>query len=216
MSSVSICIIKILTHQGVFRWQGPRKWKTFAVKSFSLFFLVMEATILKTWSCDRNYSPARQGWRDIDGLFVENRHLEMLLLYSVAALFCRRTFWLASSNLPALLFSFCIFALIYPVYDISYSQFFCDVFIIYIFLLVSVGQRVVLNSISRFFFVERVPEVFLQHIRMRHGWWKICLAAVIRMRNLCKHIFASAERKFNTVIPSLGDTLTSNTYARVF
>ena len=25
-------------------------------------------------------SPARQGWRDIDGLFVENRHLEMLLL----------------------------------------------------------------------------------------------------------------------------------------
>ena len=43
------------------------------------------------------------------------------------------------------------FALIYPVYDISYSQFFCDVFIIYIFLLVSVGQRVVLNSVSRFF-----------------------------------------------------------------
>ena len=28
------------------------------------------------------------------------------------------------------------------------------------------------------------------------------------MRTLCKHIFASAERKFNTVIPSLGDTLT--------
>ena len=27
------------------------------------------------------------------------------------------------------------------------------------------------------------------------------------MRTLCKHIFASAERKFNTVIPSLGDTL---------
>ena len=98
------------------------------------------------------------------------------------------------------------FALIYPVYDISYSQFFCNVFIIYIFLLVSVGQRVVLNSISRFF-VERVPEVFLQHMRMRHGWWKICLTAVIRMRTLCKHIFASAERKFNTVIPSLGDTL---------
>ena len=39
------------------------------------------------------------------------------------------------------------FALIYPVYEISYSQFFCDVFIIYSFLLVSVGQRVVLNSI---------------------------------------------------------------------
>ena len=37
---------------------------------------------------------------------------------------------------------------------------------------------------------------------------KICLAAVIRMRTLCKHIFASAERKFNTVIPSLGNTLT--------
>ena len=68
-----------------------------------------------------------------------------------AALFCRRTWWLAPSNLPALLFSFCIFALIYPVYDISYSQIFCDMFIIYIFLLVSVGQRVVLNSISRFF-----------------------------------------------------------------
>ena len=28
------------------------------------------------------------------------------------------------------------------------------------------------------------------------------------MRTLCKHIFASAERKFNTVIPLLGDTLT--------
>ena len=71
--------------------------------------------------------------------------------------------------MPALLFSFCIFALIYPVYDISYGQFSCDVFIIYIFLLVSVGQRVVLNSISRFYFVERAPEVFLQHMRMRHG-----------------------------------------------
>ena len=33
----------------------------------------------------------------------------------------------------------------YPVYDISYSYFFCDVFIIYIFLLVSVCQRVVLK-----------------------------------------------------------------------
>ena len=33
----------------------------------------------------------------------------------------------------------------YPVYDISYSNFFCNVFIIYIFLLVSVCQRVVLN-----------------------------------------------------------------------
>ena len=39
----------------------------------------------------------------------------------------------------------------YPVYDISYSYFFCDVFIIYIFLLVSVCQRVVLNAISHFF-----------------------------------------------------------------
>ena len=27
-----------------------------------------------------SYSPARQGWRGIDVLFVENRHLEMLLL----------------------------------------------------------------------------------------------------------------------------------------
>ena len=26
------------------------------------------------------YSPARQGWRGTDVLFVENRHLEMLLL----------------------------------------------------------------------------------------------------------------------------------------
>ena len=39
----------------------------------------------------------------------------------------------------------------YPVYDISYSYFFCDVLIIYIFLLVSVCQRVVLNAISHFF-----------------------------------------------------------------
>ena len=29
---------------------------------------------------NNNNSPARQGWRGIDGLFVENRHLEMLLL----------------------------------------------------------------------------------------------------------------------------------------
>ena len=36
--------------------------------------------------------------------------------------------------------------------------------------------------------------MFLQHMRMCHGWWKICLTAVIRMRTLCKHIFASAER----------------------
>ena len=28
------------------------------------------------------------------------------------------------------------------------------------------------------------------------------------MRTLCKHIFASAERNFNAIIPSLGDTLT--------
>ena len=28
------------------------------------------------------------------------------------------------------------------------------------------------------------------------------------MRTLCKHIYAPAKRKFNTVIPSLGDTLT--------
>ena len=39
----------------------------------------------------------------------------------------------------------------YPVYDISYSNFFCNVFIIYIFLVVSVCQRVVLNAISHFF-----------------------------------------------------------------
>ena len=36
---------------------------------------------------------------------------------------------------------------------------------------------------------------------------KHVLKRLIRMRTLCKHIFASAERKFNTVIPSLGDTL---------
>ena len=35
------------------------------------------------------YSPTLQRWRVIDGLFRENRHLEMLLLYFVAALFCR-------------------------------------------------------------------------------------------------------------------------------
>ena len=42
----------------------------------------------------------------------------------------------------------------YPVYDISYSYFFCDVFIIYIFLLVSVCHRVVLNAINHFFFKQ--------------------------------------------------------------
>ena len=52
------------------------------------------------------------------------------------------------------------FALIYPVYYISYSQFFCDVFIIYIFLLVSVGQRGVLNSISRFFLLKEYRKCF--------------------------------------------------------
>ena len=55
-------------------------------------------------------------------------------------------------------------------------------------------------------------------MRMRHEWWKICLTAVIRMCTLCKHIFASAERKFNTVIPSLCDTILIRIYtdARVF
>ena len=32
------------------------------------------------------------------------------------------------------------------------------------------------------------------------------------MRTLCKHILASAERKFNTVIPSLGDTILIRIY----
>ena len=38
------------------------------------------------------------------------------------------------------------------------------------------------------------------------------------MRTLCKHIFASAERKFNTVISSLGDTILIRIYTdtRVF
>ena len=82
--------------------------------------------------------------------------------------FCRHTWWLAPSNLPALLFSFCIFTLIYPVYDISYSQFFCGVFIIYIFLLVSVGQRVVLNSITWFFCWKSTGSVFTAYT---HAPW---------------------------------------------
>ena len=83
MSSVSICIIKILTHQDVFRWQGPRKWKTFAVKSFSLFSLLMEATILKTWSRDRNYTIIKAHGRH------ERRHFRRVSV--VCACFSRRS-----------------------------------------------------------------------------------------------------------------------------
>ena len=57
------------------------------------------------------YSPARQGWRDIDGLFVENRHLEMLLLYSVAALFCRRTFLIGVKQFAGITFQFLHFCI---------------------------------------------------------------------------------------------------------
>ena len=88
--------------------------------------------------------------------------------------------------------------------------------IIYIFLLISVGQRVVLNSVD--IYVKRAPEVFLQHMRMRHEWWNICLTVVTHMHILCKHIFASPERKFITFISPLGDTILIRIYtdARVF
>ena len=38
------------------------------------------------------------------------------------------------------------------------------------------------------------------------------------MRTSCKHIFASVERRFNTIISSLGDTILIRIYtdARVF
>ena len=101
-------------------------------------------------------SPALQQWRDIDAFFRQNRHLEMLFLYSVAALFFvdslaqlpNCSLAQLPSSLPALLFSFCIFALIDPVYDIFVQPVFLRCVIIYIFLLISVGRRVVLNSIS--------------------------------------------------------------------
>ena len=65
--------------------------------------------------------------------------------------------------------------------------------------MISVGRRVVLNSIS-WLFVERAPEVFLQHMRMCQEWWKLCLTAFICMPTLCLHVCASAKRKFNTLI----------------
>ena len=111
---------------------------------------------------------------------------------------------IGAKQFAGITFQLLYFCTDYPVYDISYSYFFCDVFIIYIFLLVSVCQRVVLNAISQFFFKQH-RKCFLQRMRMRLVWWKICLTAIIRMRALCKHI--SAERKFNTVIPSLVDTI---------
>ena len=83
MSSVLICIIEILTHQGVFRWQSPRKWKIFAVKSLSLFSLVMEASILKTWSLDRNYTITNAHGRH------ERRHFRRVSV--VCACFSRRS-----------------------------------------------------------------------------------------------------------------------------
>ena len=127
----------------------------------------------------------------------------MLLLSSVAALFCRRTWWLAPSNLPALLFSFCIFALIYPVYDISYSQFFCGVFIIYIFLLVSVGQRVVLNSISWIFCWKSTGSVFTAYAHAPWVMKNMSYSGNTHAHFVQAHI-CICRKKFNTVIPSLG------------
>ena len=37
---------------------------------------------------------------------------------------------------------------------------------------------------------------------MWREWWKVCLTVDIRIRTLCKYIFTSAERKFNTVFSS--------------
>ena len=58
---------------------------------------------------------------------------------------------IGAKQFAGITFQLLYFCTDYPVYDISYSHFFCDVFIIYIFLLVSVCQRVVLNAISHFF-----------------------------------------------------------------
>ena len=58
---------------------------------------------------------------------------------------------IGAKQFAGITFQLLYFCTDYPVYDISYSHFFCDVFIIYIFLLVSVCQRVVLNAISQFF-----------------------------------------------------------------
>ena len=58
---------------------------------------------------------------------------------------------IGAKQFAGITFQLLYFCTDYPVYDISYSYFFCDVLIIYIFLLVSVCQRVVLNAISQFF-----------------------------------------------------------------
>ena len=55
---------------------------------------------------------------------------------------------IGAKQFAGITFQLLYFCTDYPVYDISYSHFFCDVCIIYIFLLVSVCQRVVLNAIS--------------------------------------------------------------------
>ena len=60
-----------------------RKWKTFAVKSLSLFSFVMEAAILKTWSRDWNYTITNAHGQH------ERRHFRRVSI--VCACFSRRS-----------------------------------------------------------------------------------------------------------------------------
>ena len=118
--------------------------------------------------------------------------------------FCRHTCWLAPRNLPAFTFSFCIFALIDPAHDIfhiaSFSAMCC-----YLNFLADFCWSVSSSKLNWLIFLKVHRKWFSQHMRMRQEWWKICLTVVIHMRTLCKQKFASAERKFNTVISSLDE-----------
>ena len=108
------------------------------------------------------------------------------------------------------------FCIDYPVYDISYSQFFCDVFIIYIFLLVSVGQWVVLNAISHFFFKEH-RKFFTAYAHAPWVMKNMSYSGNMHAHFVQAHI-CTCRKEFNTVIPSLVDTILIRiyTYWRVF
>ena len=118
--------------------------------------------------------------------------------------FCRCTWWLSPRNLPAFTFSFCIFALIDPAHDIFHTASF-SAMCCYLNFLADFCWSVSSSKLNWLIYFWKYTG---------SGLYSICACAksdekyvtvVIRMRTLCKQIFASAERKFNTIISSLDE-----------
>ena len=99
---------------------------------------------------------------------------------------------IGAKQFAGITFIFCIFALIDQVYDITYSQFFLRCVIIHIFLLISVGRRVVLNSISWFFMLNEHQKCFYRicacvksdakYVLQRLYTWVFCASTYLHLQ----------------------------------